>query len=289
MIDKNISENGKTAVVLGEPKPTSYLDYLVGKNGEAVTYRGDFALRGMKQYWLHTKEAASGLGNNKDVGSDFYPYPKETSFTGQIRFSNLSEEELGMLLWSLLLEKNSQQNIGKGKPYGFGRVEISLKQLNILDTAAMYDSETLCLEPYREEKERCSEYVDKAKKDMTRFLGKDVMEHPPVRDFLLMKNGNEIPDDSKTHYMSIEGRDSDYQVRNREQIPLDTIGVVMGKEKRKTQAQTGQGSHGNGYNSGKWGKNNSYGNKNSGSREYKDSGNATTSMASVFAGIKIDS
>lgn len=289
VIDKNISENGKTAVVLGEPKPTSYLDYLVGKNGEAVTYRGDFALRGMKQYWLHTKEAASGLGNNKDVGSDFYLYPKETSFTGQIRFSNLSEEELGMLLWSLLLEKNSQQNIGKGKPYGFGRVEISLKQLNILDTAAMYDSETLCLEPYREEKELCSEYVDKAKKDMTRFLGKDVMEHPPVRDFLLMKNGNEIPDDSKTHYMSIEGRDSDYQVRNREQIPLDTIGVVMGKEKRKTQAQTGQGSHGNGYNSGKWGKNNSYGNKNSGSREYKDSGNATTSMASVFAGIKIDS
>ena len=289
VIDKNISENGKTAVVLGEPKPTSYLDYLVGKNGEAVTYRGDFALRGMKQYWLHTKEAASGLGNNKDVGSDFYPYPKETSFTGQIRFSNLSEEELGMLLWSLLLEKNSQQNIGKGKTYGFGRVEISLKQLNILDTAAMYDSETLCLEPYREEKELCSEYVDKAKKDMTRFLGKDVMEHPPVRDFLLMKNGNEIPDDSKTHYMSIEGRDSDYQVRNREQIPLDTIGVVMGKEKRKTQAQTGQGSHGNGYNSGKWRKNNSYGNKNSGSREYKDSGNATTSMASVFAGIKIDS
>ena len=279
VIDKNISENGKTAVVLGEPKPTSYLDYLVGKNGEAVTYRGDFALRGMKQYWLHTKEAAICL----------YPYPKETSFTGQIRFSNLSEEELGMLLWSLLLEKNSQQNIGKGKPYGFGRVEISLKQLNILDTAAMYDSETLCLEPYREEKELCSEYVDKAKKDMTRFLGKDVMEHPPVRDFLLMKNGNEIPDDSKTHYMSIEGRDSDYQVRNREQIPLDTIGVVMGKEKRKTQAQTGQGSHGNGYNSGKWGKNNSYGNKNSGSREYKDSGNATTSMARVFAGIKIDS
>ena len=75
-------------------------------------------------------------------------------------------------------------------------------------------------------------------------------EHPPVRDFLLMKNGNEIPDDSKTHYMSIEGRDSDYQVRNREQIPLDTIGVVMGKEKRKTQAQTGQGSHGNGYKNG---------------------------------------
>ena len=72
--------------MLGEPKPTSYLDYLVGKNGEAVTYRGDFALRGMKQYWLHTKEAASGLGNNKDVGSDFYPYPKETSFTGQIVF-----------------------------------------------------------------------------------------------------------------------------------------------------------------------------------------------------------
>ena len=227
---------------LKEGIPTS--DYLTGKNGAAATYREDFSLRGMKQYWLHDKEAKGGLGNNKEVGSDFYPYPQGTSFTGQIRFTNLSEEELGMLLWSLILEKNSQQNIGKGKPYGYGRIAVSLKQLKILNPDALYGGDTLCLEPYQDQKGQWEEYVAKAKKNMTQFLGKDVMEYPPVRDFLLMKNVDEIPDDSKTHYMSIEGRESDYQERTKNQIPLDTIGVVLGKEKRKAQPS---GSQGGGY------------------------------------------
>lgn len=236
-VDETASEGEKVNAVLGEPKPTSYLDYLMGENGAPATYRGDFSLRGMKQYWLHSKTAQSGLGNNKAVGSEFYPYPKGTSFTGQIRFTNLSEEELGMLLWSLLLEQESQQNVGKGKPYGYGRIRISLKKLNVLDADALYGGDTLCLEPYQDQKEHCGEYVDKAKKDMTRFLGRDVMTYPPVRDFLWMKNADEIPEDAKTHYMSIDRiskkEPSDYQERTKHQIPLDTIGVVMGKEKRK--------------------------------------------------------
>lgn len=238
-LDMAASESAKVSLVLGEPKPTSYLDYLMGKNGAPATYRGEFSLRGMKQYWLHSGTARPGMGNNKEVGSEFYPYPKGTSFTGQIRFTNLSEEELGMLLWSLLLEKESQQNIGKGKPYGYGRVKVSLKQLNILDADALYGGDTLCLDPYQDQKDRCGEYVDKAKKDMTQFLGKDVMTYPPVRDFLWMKNADEIPEDSKTHYMSLDARE--YQDRTRNQIQLDTIGVVMGKEKRKVQPSGGQG------------------------------------------------
>ena len=194
----------------------------------------------MKQYWLHTGTVRPNMGNNKEVGSAFYPYPQGTSFTGQIRFTNLSEEELGMLLWSLLLEKESQQNIGKGKPYGYGRIQVSLKELNILDAAALYGSDSLCLEPYQDQKNRCSEYIEKAKQDMTRFLGRDVMTYSPVRDFFWMKNADEIPDDAKTHYMSIDPRyqnneklPSEYQERTSKQIPLATIGVVMGMEKGK--------------------------------------------------------
>ncbi len=226
VIDNEISENGKTTVVLGEPKPTSYLDYLIN-NGKAASYNdAQFSIRGVKQYWLHTKETAGVVGNNKEVGSDLYSYPKGTSFTGRIRFTNLSEEELGMLLWSLLLEKNSQQNIGKGKPYGFGRVEISLKQLKVLDTDAMYASEALCLEPYRDWKEHCEEYVEKAKKDMTRFLGKDVMSVGPIKAFFSMKDKTRMPREDRIQYMPL----SEYQERVNKKIRLDTVEEVLEKE-----------------------------------------------------------
>ena len=92
----------------------------------------------MKQYWLHTKEAASGLGNNKDVGSGFLSIPEGNFSPGRFVFKSEGEEELVCFLWSLLLRTASRHR--ERKPHGFGRVEISLKQLNILDTAAMYDS-----------------------------------------------------------------------------------------------------------------------------------------------------
>ena len=58
-------------VILGEPKPSSYLDYLDQTNG-TVTYNSKgFKLRGAKQYWLrneiyHPKQS----GNNENVKSE---------------------------------------------------------------------------------------------------------------------------------------------------------------------------------------------------------------------------
>ena len=246
----------------------------------------------MKQYWLHTGTVRPNMGNNKEVGSAFYPYPQGTSFTGQIRFTNLSEEELGMLLWSLLLEKESQQNIGKGKPYGYGRIQVSLKELNILDAAALYGSDSLCLEPYQDQKNRCSEYIEKAKQDMTRFLGRDVMTYSPVRDFFWMKNADEIPDDAKTHYMSIDPRyqnneklPSEYQERTSKQIPLATIGVVMGMEKGNNsnpgQKKPGSGGKKNENNQNRNENNkNRSGKGNHGSMEYNSGGSAATTLGS---------
>ena len=61
------------------------------------------------------------------MASHLYPLDAGVRFNGKIRFYNVTEEELGMLLWGLLLEENSQQNIGKGKPYGYGRISVELK------------------------------------------------------------------------------------------------------------------------------------------------------------------
>ena len=40
---------------------------------------------------------------------------KGTTFSGTIRFKNLKEDELGLLLWSLLLNDGCYQSIGMGK------------------------------------------------------------------------------------------------------------------------------------------------------------------------------
>lgn len=252
VIDQEKLEKEKTTVVLGEPKPTSYLDYLIGTDGvSAAAYRDEFELRGMKQYWLHENSFDGKMGNNKEVGTDFYPYPIGTSFTGQIRFTNLSEEELGMLLWSLLLEKDSQQNIGKGKPYGYGRSVIALKQLKVLNHEALYNSDSICLEPYEDQKSRNEEYINKAKDDIRKFIGKDIMEYAPIRDFLWMKNYEMKPKEDKIRYMSIDRIDretpSEYQARVAKQAMLDTVGVVLEKEEKKEKPQN---HYGNGFRNG---------------------------------------
>lgn len=242
--DKTISENGGRRVILGEPKPTSYLDYLIGKDGKAATYRGDFSLRGMKQYWLHEKPVNADIENEEDkkpTSSDIYPYPEGSSFTGRICFTNLSEEELGMLLWSLLLEKDSQQNIGKGKPYGYGRISISLKDLNILNPDALYNSDSLCLNPYEDQKDRYYRYIGKAKQSMTKFLGDDVMRYTPIYNFLRMKSAREFPDEDRIRYMSIQN----HEYQNRWKM-LPTIEDILDKKSKRETPSYSQNRSGKG-------------------------------------------
>ncbi len=118
-----------------------------------------------------------------------------------------------------------------------------------------------------------------------------------------MKNADEIPEDAKTHYMSIDPRyqnnekiPSEYQERTSKQIPLDTIGVVMGKEKQAS-GNSSSASHGNHSNPGqkkpgsggkKNGNNqnrnennkNRSGKGNRGSIEYSSGGSAATTLGS---------
>lgn len=268
-VDQNVREESPRSMVLGEPKPSSFLDYLTGPGGMPATYRGNFWLRGMKQYWLHEKNLKTEVGKNQRVSSSFSPYPEGTSFTGRIRFTNLDEKELGMLLWSLLLEKDSQQNIGKGKPYGYDRVTISLKELNIMMPDKLYESESLCLDPYENQTGNCEKYIAKAKEDIKQFIGVDVMEYQPIRDFLWMKNYEKKPDEDKIHYMTIGGGgvESDYQNRLSGQVMLDTVGVVLKKEKRRPQKQQ------NGYrNNQKNGKGQNQGGNNRGNGGYYGNG-----------------
>lgn len=226
-------------LVLGAPKPTSYLDYLTSADDKhkAVTYNDDFQLRGVKQYWLKESPDQPATVKNQKVASPFRPYDAGAVFQGKIRFENLSDEELGMLLWSLVLEKESNQNIGKAKSYGYGRIAVKLTGLNFLNYEKLYWTSGLCLKPYDGCIEKAEYYIRAAKDDMTEFLGHDVMSDTRIRHFFMMKDASKIPDKKTTQYMSIDRKD--YQHRVNESIMLPTVKeVVEGKPCKHTIGKT---------------------------------------------------
>ena len=138
-------------MILAEPKPTSYLDYLDQTKG-TVTYNTDsFQLRGVKQYWLHREEQVDSYDGNKDnVMSVLHPLKKGTCFSGTVRFQNFKEDELGLLLWAIRLEAASWMNLGKAKAYGFGNVQLKNLKARKLDMKKAYFSDcVLDLDPFQ--------------------------------------------------------------------------------------------------------------------------------------------
>lgn len=224
--------------ILASPKPTSYLDYVTQRERELVTYNNsNFTLRGYKQYWLHQEAAATQSTENDKQAAAFRPLKSGSSFQGTIRFKNLYAEELGLLLWSLRLEKNSQQNLGKAKAYGFGRVRIVVDDLKLLDLKKMYDSLTLDFSPYKDSaapdknpsdsaEEAVEKWIQLYKEKISRKLGegKDIMDETSIRQFLLMKDGDKFPDETKIRYMSIN--DKEYQNRKKAlPFPEEVLGM----------------------------------------------------------------
>lgn len=222
------SEEGKEySVILAEPKPTSYLDYLDQTKG-TVSYNTDsFQLRGVKQYWLHREEQVDSYDGNKDnVMSVLHPLKKGTCFRGTVRFQNLKEDELGLLLWAIRLETASWMNLGKAKAYGFGNVQLKNLKARKLDMKKAYFSDhMLNLDPFQPiDTDRL---IEKYKQQMAAELKINRIEDSGwIRSFLAMKDSTRIPAPEKIRYMSITK--NEYQNRT---IPLQSIDEVCKKSK----------------------------------------------------------
>lgn len=131
-------EQALVETVLGNPKISYYPGYVVdGKHYNQENFR----LRGYKHYWL--KEAKATPTDKKNAASRMRPLPEGTVFSGVIRFKNLRPEELGLLLWALRLEEGCYQTVGMGKPYGYGRMELTIDGLQEFDLASLYRPDNL--------------------------------------------------------------------------------------------------------------------------------------------------
>lgn len=227
----------ESKVILGEPKPTSYLDYLKQTDG-TTTYNTDgFELRGIKQYWLHTEiKKYKYKVDNEKVYSHIRPLERGSVFRGKVRFQNLTGAELGLLLWSINLEENSLMNIGKAKAMGFGVIDVTDVTLKLFDTPKAYNlDQMLDFHPFTDKD--ITGYIDAYKMEVNAKIKEGNIEKlKSIQTFFKMHNRNLIPDNKTTRYMSID--DKEYQARVRDNIPLPSVEDVIKQSRERTGAKS---------------------------------------------------
>lgn len=133
-----LSDQPLTPKILSNPKPTTFQHYLEqAPNSSPQNLKHwntqDAIIRGHKLYW-HRKISDSDWqfkGNeeakrkNKKLLTVIKPVKPHVKFHFRIRFENLSEVELGTILFALDLPDGCYHKLGMGKPLGLGSVKIT--------------------------------------------------------------------------------------------------------------------------------------------------------------------
>lgn len=160
--DSNLYEDILVPQILSSPNPTTFQHYLIQDGAkdkeELTTYiKGDHTtIRGHKLYW-HRWDANKDITQIKaDAQSALIkdlnqlsptdtqhtiikPIKTNVTFKGKIHFKNLTDLEIGALLFALQLPDGCCHKIGMGKPLGLGSIQISAR-LNLIDTNSRYHS-----------------------------------------------------------------------------------------------------------------------------------------------------
>jgi CRISPR-associated protein (TIGR03986 family) len=129
-------------ILLSSPKPTTFQHYLVQPKDTKADQRnlkhyaskppteneaGETVIRGHKLYWH--KPSKIEIPENSDTQTSLIkPIDPDVEFTFKIHFENLSDVELGALLW--VIDKAEQPeyclSLGMGKPLGMGTVKLKI-------------------------------------------------------------------------------------------------------------------------------------------------------------------
>ena len=210
--------------ILGSPKPTSIQLYLEQEDQEIKNlyhYNSDEALlRGNKMYWhktdsydwknpgnqsIHISNVKTGIDKQRTI---IKPIKQGAFFQGRLRFENLTEIELGALLFVLKLRDNSCHKIGMGKPYGLGSIKINI-DLFLSNRKKRYQSFTEEWQGLTSNNEKIEELIqcfsdtiwEKVSPNLT---GKSLWVHPRLGQLRRILDWEKKPDDEKTEYMSLE-------------------------------------------------------------------------------------
>ncbi|MDP2692015.1 MAG: TIGR03986 family CRISPR-associated RAMP protein, partial [bacterium] len=180
ILDKNQNAQSEKILIkiLASPKPTSHQLYLKQDNMPLKNWSSDdIEISGTKEYWHKNVDHNQWKDHDGKVTSSHTGYIKpilpHNHFNGRIRFENLTNEELGALLYALDLPQNCCHKIGMGKPLGLGTIRIRIPRL-VLDNR----------------KERYSHLLDQDGKFHFPLITDLPVFKKSFSDFMLSKVGN---------------------------------------------------------------------------------------------------
>ena len=207
-------EGAVVRMILGEPKP-GYARAYLDRNSR---------LRGFKQYWLKDTQKTDVPPGKEKVGTALCPLPAGTRFHGVVRFKNLSDAELGLLVWSLCLDEGCYQNVGMGKPYGYGRMSVRVERMVEFAPDDLYGG-SLCPAPSQKTdaalqkavRDCISAYEREATAALSGAKKRPLREMPAIRDFLYMKSA--VQEGGAFGYMDLR------EYKNT-RAPLPSVGEV---------------------------------------------------------------
>lgn len=249
--NKNLDEN--EPIILSEPHPSSVQLYLKqdSKNPKELrNYNNEgFRIRGIKQYWIREEINKSSINNkNKKIETRLKAIPKQTKFKGRINYENLTEDELGLILWAIKVTPEAHENIGMGKPYGYGNVEFTNIKVYKENIEKKYSSMS---NDFYEEIDR-EEYIEKYK---NRF-DLDIDKQECYKEFVTLKtNIIKKKDKDDFRYMRIGNGKNEFS----EKLPLLKASEQIKKVNNSNKTQDNNKSNRTQYN--KKYRNNSISNK----------------------------
>lgn len=126
--------------VLASPRASALQMYLQQDLDKSDYYSyndEDTQLRGMKHYWIKNVSKEKEFKSNPGIQSKLNLLPEQTVFQAKIKFDQLYEDELGLLLWAI--QGPTHHQLGMGKPYGYGVVTFSNVQCKTTSPLEMYD------------------------------------------------------------------------------------------------------------------------------------------------------
>lgn len=170
MIDNG---NPVTLKAFGEPHPTLTTFYLDNIEKNYNENKG-VSIRGRKFYWHHKEKIGKPFSEyRKSVempkdknGQNKFAYNSSlelmdinNEFEFNVNFENLTDEELGVLIYAIELEDGLLHKIGKGKAFGFGSCKIEIKEF-LLENRDKYKD--FLIEPFEKESKK-EDHINKAK------------------------------------------------------------------------------------------------------------------------------
>jgi CRISPR-associated protein (TIGR03986 family) len=214
--DTHVLLEKETPQILSSPKPTTFQHYLV-QTSEDIKKLNHYntpkaSIRGYKLYWHKSGEKWVETEKEKIKDDDkqyteIKPVRKGEKFIGKIRFENLSDIELGALLFVLDLPEGHCHKMGMGKPLGLGSIKLTPK-LFLSDRQERYKSFFSDLDPKESTKiadlkHKFEEYILKNIERHNQNLW-DIPRLMELKTMLNFDGGVQLEGQNKTNYMQLQ-------------------------------------------------------------------------------------